>query len=85
MADETGRACMLCRFWDCQFRRHSDFTVAQCRRHSPIGSKPPSGSYADPRWPLTQGQEWCGDFERTIVTIPEDEDDDDDEYLDMKK
>ena len=54
--------CKWCRFWDhdTAYRAEASNTRERCKRHAPEVT--PSGT----RWPTTQGDDWCGDFERAM-------------------
>lgn len=67
MADQCGN----CRFWNPVRAYDHDRTGAHqlgdCRRHAPLWS---AGSYLrheSRKWPHTQTDHWCGDYEPSAV------------------
>ena len=52
--DPVARRCSTCRFW-----RKTDDDYGQCRRNAPR----PEGQGSMARWPSTQRNHWCGEYE----------------------
>ncbi len=48
-AEPVKPSCETCRF----------FAYLSCRRRSPTKQQ----QFGDPRWPMTQADDWCGEFE----------------------
>ena len=53
----TEEACGDCHFWD----PNTGVEGGYCRRRSPVCEPRP---FAQARWPLTNEDDWCGDFVR---------------------
>lgn len=64
--------CKNCRWWNDTGVGREDWAEGQCKRHSPMmplqitlgthyGREPG-------RWPVTRGDDGCGDFERLVTT-----------------
>jgi len=51
--------CENCRFWFDDKNCTQRGKVGYCRIYPP-------GFTVDARWPVTEGHEWCGEFERRI-------------------
>jgi hypothetical protein len=58
--------CDTCKFWD----QESEVTaVGLCRRYAPRSAVRPSTEkqmVMDVGWPITTGQDWCGEWEAKI-------------------
>ena len=73
---ERARICRNCRFWgppNDNIRNDNTPYAYDCKRHAPIAYKAEQwpGRYYPmddiiTRYPITSGQDWCGDFEPYI-------------------
>lgn len=51
--------CKNCAYWRNETEdKINDNDFRECRRHSPIVHL----NHDSPRWPVTIGSDWCGDF-----------------------
>ena len=55
--------CKWCRFWDHEaaYRAQAGETRESCRRHAPTAT-----TQGVTKYPITRGDDWCGDFERAM-------------------
>lgn len=66
---EVKSACRDCRHWSGtpeQRRPYDEYdepVYAECRRHAPLGLPQAHTHNLPPRWPTTEAEQWCGDFE----------------------
>lgn len=50
-------------------RENATYRTEQCRRHAPISTV--GMMCVDTIWPTTQGNDWCGEFERMDAPSPD--------------
>jgi len=63
MGNNNMRCCFYCRFWKA---RESD-GLGWCRRHAPrpVAVKAETDSFLrDASFPITDGDQWCGEFKK---------------------
>lgn len=62
--ESEAMKCAHCKFWnesvDVRLTQNADYLQNQCRRRAPIIDKELGGRSV---WPMTQGTDFCGDFE----------------------
>ena len=63
--------CEDCRFWDEFYRDDTNLALGFCRRYAPrpvIGPDPQLGD-RDVRWPITNFNDGCGEYEKAPMDI----------------
>ena len=67
----TTQTCLNCRFWDAW----PDAQVGYCRRYAPkplplvLVLDDDGSDRAEAMWPITDADEWCGEFEKDGIDV----------------
>ena len=56
--------CETCKFWQ-DINTH----YGTCHRFPPIGGQTNFNADGMPRWPLTSGTDWCGEYQAKMMMM----------------